>query len=497
MLFWLACTLIPDATYEGDLDPDGDGVPWPEDCASDDATVYPGADEACQGADDDCDGVVDEGCAWRSFALDELADARLAPSDLEGEDLNNLVVGLPDVDADGFAELVSGHPQAAAGRGAVLLFVGATEGDLGSEQSSARLYSEVDGASLGATLAVLSSDACSAGEALVLGAPGEPGDASAGSGFEGEVYVIDTVPEGVGVLPSSLINGVQPGAQLGSSVAVLEQPDGAWLASGAPGYGVGGGVLIVEEPCSSGSHDFLTTTSSEAGERAGSALAALDIGGGSDALVVGAPLASVDGDAEAGRVYLVPSDDGYADLEDAEGTFEGGATDDRVGTALASGDLDGDGTDELVVGAPGAGDGGAVYVVPQEALGSSGSLAALASARVEGHLGALGLGWSVAVAPDLDGDGLADLALAGCPGCEDPALGTSGAWVVFGPLSGVSVLEDPEGGAAGWALTHDEADAGRSVAVLGETGLAVGSHQPEARTPAGWLVWDLAGAIGL
>lgn len=41
-------------------DVDGDGVPQPEDCAALDPSVYPGAEELCDGLDNDCDGVVDE-----------------------------------------------------------------------------------------------------------------------------------------------------------------------------------------------------------------------------------------------------------------------------------------------------------------------------------------------------------------------------------------------------------------------------------------------------
>jgi hypothetical protein len=45
-------------------DKDGDGVPWCNDCRDDNAAVHPGAAEICgNGIDDNCNGVVDEGCA--------------------------------------------------------------------------------------------------------------------------------------------------------------------------------------------------------------------------------------------------------------------------------------------------------------------------------------------------------------------------------------------------------------------------------------------------
>ncbi|MCB9761336.1 MAG: hypothetical protein H6739_15950 [Alphaproteobacteria bacterium] len=41
------------------VDEDGDGVPADEDCDDNDATAFPGADEVCDGVDNDCDGLAD------------------------------------------------------------------------------------------------------------------------------------------------------------------------------------------------------------------------------------------------------------------------------------------------------------------------------------------------------------------------------------------------------------------------------------------------------
>ncbi len=63
LLLLLGCPATETDTGEapvGPADADGDGFDVENDCDDDDAAVNAGADELCNGADDDCDGVVDE-----------------------------------------------------------------------------------------------------------------------------------------------------------------------------------------------------------------------------------------------------------------------------------------------------------------------------------------------------------------------------------------------------------------------------------------------------
>ncbi len=87
-----------DETFWGDVDGDGYGDPGitisacsapsgyvdnAEDCDDDDASQYPGADEVCNGDDDDCDGVTDE---------DDAVDAPTWYGDSDGDGFGDAAV---------------------------------------------------------------------------------------------------------------------------------------------------------------------------------------------------------------------------------------------------------------------------------------------------------------------------------------------------------------------------------------------------------------------
>ena len=88
------CELTPnsdqaDADLDGDgdacdLDDDNDKVADGEDCKPFDSNVYPGAFEACNGVDDDCDNLTDEG--WTDTDADGLKDCVDPDDDNDGHD---------------------------------------------------------------------------------------------------------------------------------------------------------------------------------------------------------------------------------------------------------------------------------------------------------------------------------------------------------------------------------------------------------------------------
>jgi hypothetical protein len=164
-------------------------------------------------------------------------------------------------------------------------------------------------------------------------------------------------------------------------------------------------------------------------------------GDGHADLVLGA---EADAD-QAGRVTVVHGPFPAGELDDVAplASWSGDAPGDWLGQEVASGDLDGDGADELVVAAAGWPGGERRGVV----VGLSAGTPTLGDARfrLEADDGVQLLGVALVVA-DLDGDGAQDLAV-GAPGlrASDP-----GRVLVFhGPLSGRLVASDADRSFAG------------------------------------------------
>jgi len=190
-------------------------------------------------------------------------------------------------------------------------------------------------------------------------------------------------------------------------------------------------------------------------DRAGfSVSSAGDVNGdGIDDVIVGAFLAMPGGALLAGSSYVVfGTDSGFAatldvsSLNGANGFRINGVAHSQSGYSVSrAGDVNGDGLDDLIVGAlsasPNGSSSGAAYVVfgTDAGFASDISLAALNGTdgfRISGQAASDGAGCSVASAGDVNGDGIDDLIIGAA--MNDPAGRTNAgaAYVVFGTTGG-------------------------------------------------------------
>ena len=195
-----------------------------------------------------------------------------------------------------------------------------------------------------------------------------------------------------------------------------------------------------------------------AGDVAGNNVAAAgDVNGdGLDDVIIGAR-GNDSGGSAAGAAYVVfgtaSSTTPTIDLDAvALGTggfkIQGEAANHLAGFSVAAaGDVDGDGYDDVIVGATRAG-GGAAYVVYGSAAAPSApvDLDAVAAGtggfKIVAETTADSVGWSVAAAGDVNGDGQGDLIVGGDKAPDGDGADTGAAYVIFGREGGFAGAVD-------------------------------------------------------
>ena len=208
-----------------------------------------------------------------------------------------------------------------------------------------------------------------------------------------------------------------------------------------------------------GSNGFRIDGENEGGEIGSSISSAGDINGdGYDDLIIGASLADNNG-AESGSSYVVfgkaSGFDATMDISALDGSngfrLDGANRGDQSGVSVSSaGDVNGDGYDDVIIGAWGADNNGAgsgsSYVVFGKASGFSASmdLSTLDGSngfRIDGANRGDYSGISVSSAGDFNGDGYDDL-IIGAYGADNNGDDSGSSYVVFGKASGFDARID-------------------------------------------------------
>ena len=426
------CDQMVDLADAECADPDGDGVIGANDCDDNDPDVHLFHPEICDGKDNDCDEVIPED------EVDVDGDGQMVcDEDCDDENAEVSPVAFEvcddgvDNDCNGSDFPCGEIPEVVDLGNADGKWSGATEGG-GLGDAVAPFWSSSEDPISGFLFgAELDRSVVDDGGAVYL--------VGRAAGGHTEVTVLD--PWWHGEVHDHAGKSISAGGDVngdGHTDLLVGAPSGPTIEFGMAGRA----YLLLGPLVSSGSIQEEATTVIEGLEvldRTGASVAVagdLDLDGHDD-LLVGANGSDLGGSESSGAVFLVY---GAADLtgtifaDEADATFLGEGMLHYVGSAVSgAGDVDGDGHDDVLIGGPEAFDAGAAYLWLCGGTPPSGDLSlANADAVVLGGTAGDHLGFSVAPAGDLDGDGLDDV-LVGASGADD---GAGAVYVLYGPLTG-------------------------------------------------------------
>jgi FG-GAP repeat len=366
-----------------------------------------------------------------------------------GANLGESVAGAGDVNGDGFDDVIVGAPYYDAGEtdeGAAFVFLGSAAGiaDATPASAHARIESDQAGANLGEHVAGAGDVNGDGFDDVIVGAP----HYDAGETDEGAAFIFHGsaagIPNGNPATAQTRFTAGQAGASLGESVAGAGDVNGDGFDDvivGAPHYDAGEtdeGAAFVFLGSASGIADATPATAhahfkaNQAGAWMGVSVAgAGDVNGdGYDDVIVGARRYDTAGKTDAGMAFVFyGSAAGMADGSPATARtrLAGDQAGAWMGHAVAgAGDVNGDGFDDVIVGAmrydtgvsllgrvyrllKGTSDEGAAFLFFGSASGIADASPDSADAVFENDQPGANMGYGASGAGDVNGDGYADI----------------------------------------------------------------------------------------